>query len=144
MNEVTENKSIVHQGRNVKIVRESKGLYQKDLGYKINKEQSEISRIESQEVIEDELLEQIALALEVPVDFLKNFDLDTHANTYNNNQTNNLPENSKGNVNQGQGYSVYNYSVEEFVELTKKFLTMQKEHYEKEQIIIIESSKKDK
>ncbi|WP_051697962.1 helix-turn-helix domain-containing protein [Prevotella sp. 10(H)] len=124
-------KKIIHQGRNVKIVRESKGLYQKDLGYKINKEQSDISKIENKEIIEEDLLEQIALALEVPVEFLKNFDLEGATKAYYNTTTVNS-ENSRDMVN-NQG-TIF-YPVDELTSLSEKFLNMQKEHYEKEQML---------
>ncbi len=126
MNEVAERKRIIHQGRNVKITRESKGLYQQDLADKLNKQQSDISKIENKEIIEDELLKQIALALEVPVDFLKNFNLDEHVKSYYNHSTNTFTETSHDNeVNQGDQY--YYFSVEEFTELNDRFLKLQKE-----------------
>lgn len=134
MNDTAENKKMVHQGRNVKIVRESKGMYQKDLGEKINKLQSEISRIESQDIIDNDLLETIALALEIPVDFLKNFDLDTAAKAYNmdNDATLNGAENSHDTVNQvaEQDNIINNYPIEDFKELTEKMMNKQHEQTE--------------
>lgn len=140
MNEVSEKKKIIHQGRNIRITRESKGLYQKELGDKINKNQSDISKIENQEIIEDELLEQIALALEVPTDFLRNFDLDTATKTYNNTTTINSPESSNELVNnQGEGkqenINIYNYPIEEFKDFAENTLKMQKELLEEKHIL---------
>lgn len=129
MNEVAEKKKVIHQGRNVRITRELKGLYQKDLGDKLNKQQSEVSRIESLEIIEDELLKQIALVLDVPVDFLKNFDLQTATKNFYNDAIINSAENSHDIVNQGNDNveNVYNYPITEFKEFAENTLKLQRE-----------------
>ncbi len=87
MSEATENNNTVHQGRNVRFAREFKGLSQEELGFKINKYQTEISKIEKQRTVDDEILEQIALALEVSIDFLKTFDFEDKVRNYNNNSS---------------------------------------------------------
>jgi len=148
MSETAEKKDTVDQGKNVRFARESKGLSQEALGDKINKHQSEISKIENQKTVDDEILEQIALALDVSADFLKYFDFDSAAKYYTNNgdSTINSAENSHDTINQNQGGEqeiINNYPIEQFAKATKEFLEMQKEHYEKEQQIIAESAKKD-
>jgi transcriptional regulator with XRE-family HTH domain len=103
-------------------------MYQQDLADKLNKQQSDISRIEKQEVIEDDLLEQIALALEVPVEFLKNFDLSEHAQTYNNYSTNSYSDSAHDNdLYQAQEQKIINnFPIEDYENLSNKFFDMQK------------------
>ena len=151
MNESAEKKKIIHQGRNVKIVRQSRGMYQKELAERLNKEQSEMSRIESLEIIGDELLNQIALVLEVPIDFLKNFDLIENADTYNNTQTNNTinsAENSQDMLNQIQGEQENivnnNFPLADYKELTEKTMAVQEEYHQKEMQLLEEKYALDK
>lgn len=132
MNETAEKKDTVHQGRNVRFAREFRGLSQEALGDKINKQQSEISKIENQKTVDDEILEQIALALEVSADFLKTFDFENATKTFyiNNNVTVNGADNSQDRVNQyqsGEQEINNNFPLEEIEKLTDKFLGLQKE-----------------
>jgi transcriptional regulator with XRE-family HTH domain len=66
----------IHQGRNVKRFREMMGLKQEALADKLGDDwtQKKISYVETREVIEPELLEQLASALKVPAEAIKNFD----------------------------------------------------------------------
>ncbi|MDR2953927.1 MAG: helix-turn-helix domain-containing protein [Prevotella sp.] len=135
MSEEVIKNSTKHQGRNVRFSREFRGLSQFDLADKINKHQSDISRIENQQAVDDEILDQIALALEVSADFLKNFDFGETAKTFNNysadTHTNTFSENSNGTVNQQtQGEQenniINNFPLDDYKELTEKFLDMQR------------------
>jgi transcriptional regulator with XRE-family HTH domain len=74
---------IIHQGRNVKRFREMMDLKQEALADKLGGEwtQKKISYIETKEVIEPELLEDLAQALKVPAEAIKNFD-EEKANYY--------------------------------------------------------------
>lgn len=69
----------IHQGRNVKRFREMLGLKQEGLALELGDDwnQRKISLLEQKEVIEPELLEQIAKVLKVPVEAIKNFDEET-------------------------------------------------------------------
>ncbi len=69
----------VHQGRNVKRFREMLGIKQEGLALELGDDwnQKKISLLEQKEVIEPELLEQVAKALKVPADAIKNFDEDS-------------------------------------------------------------------
>ena len=80
----------IHQGRNVKRFREMFGLKQEGLAYELGEEwnQKRISLLEAKEEIDDALLEQIATALKVPVDVIKNFDEQTAINVFTNSVTN--------------------------------------------------------
>lgn len=65
----------IHQGRNIKRFREMLGLKQEGLALELGEDwnQRRISLLEQKEVIEPELLEQIAKVLKVPADAIKNF-----------------------------------------------------------------------
>ncbi len=69
----------IHQGRNVKRFREMLGLKQEGLAYELGEEwsQKRVSLLEQKEVIEQELLEQVAQVLKVPAEAIKNFDEET-------------------------------------------------------------------
>jgi transcriptional regulator with XRE-family HTH domain len=76
MSTPTDTSKKIHQGRNVKRFREMMGLKQESLADRLGAEwsQKKISQIESSEVIEQDLLEQLADALKVPAEAIKNFD----------------------------------------------------------------------
>jgi transcriptional regulator with XRE-family HTH domain len=66
----------IHQGRNVKRLREMLGLKQEGLAYMLGDDwnQQKISLLEQKEKIDDQLLEQIAGQLKVPAEAIRNFD----------------------------------------------------------------------
>ena len=81
---------IIHQGRNVKRFREMLGIKQEGLAIELGDDwnQKKISQLEQKEVIEDALLEQIAVLLKVPAEAIKNFDEEAainYINTFNDN-----------------------------------------------------------
>jgi hypothetical protein len=63
----------IHQGRNVKRFREMLGIKQEGLALELGDEwnQRKVSLLEQKEVIEQELLEQVAKVLKVPLRLLK-------------------------------------------------------------------------
>ncbi|MGY0040514.1 helix-turn-helix domain-containing protein [Pedobacter sp. NJ-S-72] len=69
----------VHEGRNVKRFREMLGIKQDALAYELGGEwsQKRISVLESKEKIEDDVLAEVAKALKVPEDAIRNFDEET-------------------------------------------------------------------
>lgn len=79
---------VIHEGKNVKRIREILGVKQESLALDLGINQQRLSEIERKEKIEAELLEQIAGILKVPVDAIKNFDeeaaINIIANTVNN------------------------------------------------------------
>jgi len=87
----------IHQGRNIKRFREMFGIKQEGLALELGDDwnQKTISLLEQKEVIELELLEQIAKVLKVPVEAIKNFDEEkaVHiiSNTFNPSPTSLLP-----------------------------------------------------
>jgi transcriptional regulator with XRE-family HTH domain len=82
----------VHQGKNVKRFREMLGMKQEALAYELGDDwtQRRISLLEQKEVIEPEILEEVAKSLKVPVEAIKNFDEEAAINyisTFNDNST---------------------------------------------------------
>ena len=73
-------------GRNIKRFREMKGKKQDALASELGGDwtQRKISAIEQMETVEQEILEQIAKALNVTTDLLSNFDEDTAFNVISN------------------------------------------------------------
>ena len=69
-------KEYVHHGRNVKYFRELLGLKQEGLAYELGNgwSQKRVSLVEQKEVIEDAELEQLAKALKMPVEAIKDFE----------------------------------------------------------------------
>ena len=89
MSTTTDRPKDIHQGRNVKRFREMLGLKQEALALELGEEwnQKRVSLLESKEVIEEDILQQVAAILKVPVDAIKNLDEDKAvqiiANTFN-------------------------------------------------------------
>ena len=78
----------IHHGQNVKRFRELLGFKQEALAIELGEDwsQKRISLLESKEVIEDDILAQVAAILKVPVEAIKNFDEQaavTYFNTFN-------------------------------------------------------------
>jgi transcriptional regulator with XRE-family HTH domain len=71
----TDTPKNIHQGRNVKRFREMLGLKQEALAIALGEEwsQKRVSLLEQKEVIEDDILNQVAEILKVPVEAFKNF-----------------------------------------------------------------------
>lgn len=71
----TDTPKNIHQGRNIKRFREMMGLKQEALAIALGEEwsQKRVSLLEQKEVIEDNLLNQVAEILKVPVDAIKSF-----------------------------------------------------------------------
>jgi transcriptional regulator with XRE-family HTH domain len=76
----------IHQGRNVKRFREMLGIKQEGLALELGDDwnQRKISLLEQKEVIEPEILEQIAKALKVSPEAIKNFDEEAAINIISN------------------------------------------------------------
>lgn len=82
-----------HIGRKIVRIRELRGMKQGALASAIGVSQQTISRIEQSESIDDEKLAEIAAALEVSVEAIKNFSEDAainHMNNIHNNHDNSV------------------------------------------------------
>ncbi|MCV2486963.1 helix-turn-helix domain-containing protein [Flavobacterium sp. SH_e] len=73
-----------HIGRNISRIRELKGMKQEALAMAIGVTQQTVSNIEASENVDDEKLNQIAKALEVSVEAIKNFSEENVINYFNN------------------------------------------------------------
>ena len=63
----------VHEGRNVKRIREILGIKQETLASDLGMNQQKISLLEGKEKLDEELLEEVAKALKVSPDTIRNF-----------------------------------------------------------------------
>jgi transcriptional regulator with XRE-family HTH domain len=72
----------IHEGRNVKRFREMLGIKQEALAHALGDDwsQKKISLLEAKEQIEPGVLDEVAKALKVPVDSIKNFSEDAAIN----------------------------------------------------------------
>ena len=84
MNTETILEKKVHHGRNVKRMREMLGIKQEALADALDLSQQTVSRIESQEELEDNMLNKIANALHISVDAIKNYNDDIAVNIISN------------------------------------------------------------
>lgn len=73
-----------HIGRNISRLRELRGMKQEALGFAIGVSQKTISLIENSESVEEEKLIEIAKALEVSVEAIRNFSEEGVINYINN------------------------------------------------------------
>lgn len=123
----------IHQGRNVKRFREMLGIKQEGLALELgdNWNQRKISLLEQKEVIEPELLEQVAKVLKVPVEAIQNFDKETAINVIGNN----YHDNSTSNVNYHCTFNPIDKIVELYDALVKS---------EREKIALLEKILADK
>ncbi len=108
----------IHQGRNIKHIREMLGIKQDALAIELGDDwnQKKISLLEQKETIEPTILEEVAKALRVSVEAIKNFDEDKAINIF----SNNYHDNSA---------SVYNNfnPVERIIELYERLLKVKDE-----------------
>ena len=63
----------VHEGRNVKRIREILGIKQEALALELGISQQAISSLEQKEALDKDMLEKIAAVLKVPAEAIKNF-----------------------------------------------------------------------
>jgi len=81
-----------HIGRKISRIRELRGIKQEHLAMELGVSQQSVSRMESNEIVEDELLEKVAKILGVPVEGIKNFSEEAvfnYFNTFNDTSVNN-------------------------------------------------------
>lgn len=114
----------IHQGRNVKRFREMMGLKQEGLALELGDDwnQRKVSLLEQKDIIEPELLEQVAKVLKVPVEAIKNFDEEAAINVIGNS----YHDNSTSNVN----YHCTFNPIDKIVELYEALVKSEKEKVE--------------
>ena len=82
----------VHEGRNIKRIREMLGIKQEALASELGEDwtQKKISLLEAKETIEPEILDQVSKVLKVSSEAIKNFNEEAatnYINTFNDNST---------------------------------------------------------
>lgn len=124
----------IHQGRNVKRFREMLGIKQEALAIELGDDwnQRKVSLLEQKDVIEDDLLSQVAKVLKVPVEAIKNFDEDAAINIVSNTFTD-----FKDNASAINNNCVLNFNpVDKIVELYEALVKSEKEKIELMQKIL--------
>ena len=84
----------VHEGRNVKRIREILGIKQDTLAAELGLSQQTISALEQKEKLDNKILDDVAKVLKVPTEAIKNMTDDSAANfinTFNDNSVNHAP-----------------------------------------------------
>src|SRR5665647_58781 len=112
----TKSAQPLHEGRNVKRIREILGIKQDTLAASLGLSQQAISQLEQKEALDKDILEKIASVLKVPVEAIKNFDEEKAIYNIQNNY-----DNSTSNVN-------YQFNaVDKIVELYEALIKSEKE-----------------
>lgn len=127
---MTEKK--VHQGRNIKRFREMLGIKQEALAFELGEDwsQKKISMLEQKELIENDILNQVAKILKVPVEAIENFDEDSAINII----ANTFHDSAVANTFRDGSQVNFNCSfnpLDKMVELYERMLEQQKEMIEK-------------
>lgn len=114
----------VHEGKNIKRFREMLGMKQDALAFELGDDwnQKKVSLLEGKETVEPEILEQVAKALKVPVESIKNFSeeaaINVIANTFNSNDTSTL---------NAINYNCNFNPLDKVIELYERLITSEKE-----------------
>jgi transcriptional regulator with XRE-family HTH domain len=81
--ETSTKPSITHIGRKISRIRELRGIKQETLASELGVSQQSVSRMEQSEVLEEDVLENIAKILGVTTDAIKNFSEEAVVNYFN-------------------------------------------------------------
>lgn len=120
MNTTTKPK---HIGRNISRIRELKGMKQEALAFAIGVSHHTMATMEQNETIEDEMLSDIAIALGVTVEALKNFTDEYVINIFNNFYDNSF-SNSQGTFCANQ--CTFN-TLDKIIEIYERLVEVEKE-----------------
>lgn len=125
--ESVSTKKPVHHGRNIKLARNWKNITQEALAELLNLKagQGRISELEMEETIDDKILDDIAKALDVPVDFLKNFQLEGVLKSFVQNEPTMTSDNSSaivGQADQAEQIINNNYPIDKVVEMYDRLM----------------------
>ena len=115
----------IHEGHNVKRMREILGIKQEALAQKLNLSQQTVSRLEAKEVLEDDWMKKIAEALNVSEEAIRNFKEEAAIN-----YINNFNEKIETVTNSAVGGSNIHYTfnpIEKIVELYERIVTLERE-----------------
>jgi len=113
----------IHHGRNIKRFREMLGIKQEGLAYELGEEwtQKRVSILEQKDVIEQDILDQVAKILKVPAEAIKNFDEEKAIF--------NIQNNYEGSNNHGTNinYQCHFNPIEKIVDLYERMLIIERE-----------------
>ncbi|MCF2446936.1 helix-turn-helix domain-containing protein [Dyadobacter sp. CY345] len=118
----------IHHGRNIKRFREMLGIKQEGLAYELGEEwtQKRVSILEQKDVIEQDILDQVAKILKVPAEAIKNFDEEKAIFNIQNNY-----DNANQNVNyQFSPIDKWIEAVDDIKQLYERLLQSEKEKIE--------------
>lgn len=119
----------VHQGRNIKRTRIEKNINQDTLSEKVHMSQPTVSRYENMRVIETEILERFASALNVPVEYLETLEEDAQTVVFEN-ITNNDQAKYIGYLENIEDKSITNFNpIDKVSELYERLLKEKDEKY---------------
>lgn len=122
----------VHHGRNIRRTRIEKNIKQDALSKLVHLSQPAISKYEKMRVIDDEMLQRFARALDVPLDYLKNLEEDAQTVVFENNTVNNNDKASAsigGYIEENNGVNNFN-PIDKITELYERLLKEKDEKYE--------------
>jgi transcriptional regulator with XRE-family HTH domain len=111
----------IHEGRNVKRIREILGIKQDALAMELGLSQQAVSALEQKEALDKEMIEKIAQVLKVTPDAIKSFSEETVVNIIQNNY--------EGSTNNSSNYNhqcTFN-PLEKMVELYEALLKSERE-----------------
>ena len=117
--------SNVHHGHNIRRTRIEKNMNQDILSEKVSMSQPTVSRYESMRIIEDDILERFAKALNVPKDYLKTLEEDAPSIVFENNSiTNNGGNNTQAGLNDeiSNDNRITNNPIDKITELCERLL----------------------
>ena len=86
----------VHHGRNIRRTRIEKDMNQEGLSELVHLSQPAVSKYEKMKVIDDEMLQRFARALNVPFDYLKTLEEDAQTVEFENNTVYNSEQSARG------------------------------------------------
>jgi transcriptional regulator with XRE-family HTH domain len=105
----------VHHGRNIRRLREILNVKQDTIAAELKISQQMMSKLEQKNVIDEEMLEKVSKALNIPVDTVKNFNEESAVNIIANNTFNDSPS--------SVGYHNYTLNpIEKITELYERLL----------------------
>jgi transcriptional regulator with XRE-family HTH domain len=122
----SENTKTIHQGRNVKRIREMLGVKQETLASELGFNQQKISLLEQKETIEPDVLQQVADVLKVPVEAIKNFDEQSAINII----SNTFSDFKDNAIASAMNYQCSFNPIDKIVELYERMLKLEKEKAE--------------
>ncbi|MBE4949139.1 helix-turn-helix domain-containing protein [Chryseobacterium culicis] len=122
-----QNKKI-HQGRNIKRFREILGIKQEALAFELGDDwnQKKVSLLEQKEIVESDVLAQVAQILKVPAEAIENFDEEQAVNIISNTFT----SNDTSTLNAINVQPTFN-PLDKMVELYERMLKQQQEMIDK-------------